>query len=63
MKKYSLWTIEHESIYVVMAYKIKDTNSSTEVDRWIDEDCDHVASFYRDEHEINANYLQTFQNY
>ena len=46
-----------------MAYKIKDTNSSLEVDKWIDEDCDHVASFYRDEHEINANYLQTFQNY
>ena len=63
MKKYSLWTIEHESIYVVMAYKIKDTNSSAEVDKWIDEDCDHVASFYRNEHEINANYLQTFENY
>jgi hypothetical protein len=61
--KYSLWTIEHESIYCVMAYKIKDTNSSKEVDKWLEKDCDNVASFYREEYEINANYLQTFENY
>jgi hypothetical protein len=63
MKKYSLWVVEHESIYTVMAYKVKDTNSSNEVDKWLEKDCDNVASFYREENEINANYLQTFENY
>lgn len=62
MKKYSLWKIEHESIYVVMAYKIKDTNSVKEVDKWINENYYNAASFFRKESEINANYLQTFQN-
>lgn len=59
-KKYSLWTIEHESIYTVMAYKIKDTNSSKEVDQWQEKSFYNVASFYREEDEINAEYLQTF---
>ena len=63
MKKYSLWIVEHESIYTVMAYKVKDTNSDKEVDNWLNKDCDNVASFYRDEQEINANYLQTFETY
>jgi hypothetical protein len=63
MKKYSLWTIEHESIYMVMAYKVKDTNSSKKVDKWLDESLDNGASFYREENEVNANYIQLFQNY
>ena len=63
MKKYSLWTIEHESMYMVMAYKVKDTNSSKEVDKWLDESLDNGASFYREENEVNANYIQLFQNY
>lgn len=60
--KYSLWKIEHESIYTVMAYKIKDTSSEKEVDNWMEKDFDNVASFYREETEINAQYLQTFNN-
>lgn len=63
MKKYSLWALYHESIYTVMAYKIKDTNSSKEVNKWLEKDFNNVASFYRDETEINVNYLQTFENY
>jgi len=63
MKKYSLWTIEHESMYMVMAYKVKDTNSSKEVNKWLDESLDNGASFYREENEVNANYIQLFQNY
>lgn len=63
MKKYSLWIIEHESIYTAMAYKVKDTNSSKEVDKWLEKDYNNAASFYRETKEINANYLQTFENY
>lgn len=61
MKKYSLWKLYHESIYSVVAYKVKDTNSSNEVDKWLASSCDNVASFYREEDEVNADYLQTFQ--
>lgn len=59
-KKYSLWTLEHESIYTVMAYKHKDTNSTSELDKWVSSGTYRVASFYRKEEEINAQYLQTF---
>jgi hypothetical protein len=57
MAKYSLWTLDHESIYT-----IRDTSSSKEVDKWLEKDCDHAASFYREENEVNAAYLQTFEN-
>jgi hypothetical protein len=57
--KYSLWKLDHESIYTVIAYKIKDTNSEKEVDNWIDKSYSNVASFYREETELNASYLQT----
>ena len=60
--KYSLWQLEHESIYTVMAYKVKNTNSEKELENWIDKDFNNVASFYREETEINAQYLQTFNN-
>jgi hypothetical protein len=59
--KYSLWKIEHESIYTVVAYKIKDTNNTKLVDKWINENYNNGASFYREESEINAEYLQLFQ--
>jgi len=59
-KKYSLWVYEDESIYTVRAYKVRDTNSSREVDKWLDSSCEHGASFYREESELNAMYLQTF---
>lgn len=58
--KYSLWKLDHESIYTVVAYKIKDTNSDKEVDKWLEDSFNNVASFYREEDELNANYLQTF---
>lgn len=59
--KYSLWQLEHESIYTVIAYKIKDTNSTKVVDKWINENYNNGASFYREESQINAEYLQLFQ--
>ena len=63
-KKYSLWVYEHESIYIVTAHKVKDTNSDKEVDRWVEEDpFYHAASLYRECNEINAAYLNPFQNY
>lgn len=63
MPKYSLWELEYESIYTVTANKVKDTNSGKEVDKWIDADQQYnVASFYREETELNAMYLQTFNN-
>jgi len=58
--KYSLWNIEHESVYTVMLYKVRDTNSSKEVDKWMSAGMYNAASFYREEDEINANYVQTF---
>ena len=62
MAKYSLWTLDHESIYSVRAYKVKDTSSSKEVENWINKDYENAASFYREENEVNAAYLQTFEN-
>ena len=59
--KYSLWQLEHESIYTVIAYKIKNTNSTKVVNKWINENYNNGASFYREESEINADYLQLFQ--
>ena len=59
---YSLWRLEHESVYRVNAIKVKDTNSDKEVDEWIADGWLQVASFYREEDELNAEYLQTFQN-
>jgi hypothetical protein len=60
--KYSLWTLEALNCYTVMAYKRKDTNSASVVDKWIDKDSNNAGSFYRQEDEINAMYLQTFDN-
>lgn len=57
--KYSLWYLEHESVYRVSAQKHKDTNSLKEVERW-ENGLNRVASFYREEEELNADYLQTF---
>ena len=62
MKKYSLWRLYHDSIYRVDAVKIKDTNSDKEVDEWLEESFTNAASFYREEDELNAEYLQTFEN-
>lgn len=62
MAKYSLWKLDHESIYTVRAYKVKDTSSSKEVDKWIEKSCSNAASFFREENEVNAAYLQTFEN-
>lgn len=60
--KYSLWKLVHESIYIVNAIKVKDTNSSKVVDKWLEENYYNTASFYREESELNAEYLQTFNN-
>jgi hypothetical protein len=60
--KYSLWELEHENSSSVRAYKVNDTNSSKEVDNWIRKSFYNVASFYRKEDELNAEYLQTFQD-
>lgn len=56
--KYSIWSIEHESVYTVMAYKIKDTNSSKELEKYESEG--YSTSFYRKENELNAMYIQFF---
>lgn len=62
--KYSLWRLDHESIYTVTATKIGDTNSSDAVDNWMRKSWYNAASFYREDvkkgQEINASYLQTF---
>lgn len=58
--KYSLWTVDHESVSHVTLIKEKDTNSSREVDKWM-ETYGNVASFYRSEDELPADYVQTFQ--
>ena len=61
--KYSLWKLDHESPYRVSALKVKNTNSDKEVDEWMEKNWDtNVASFYREEEELNADYLQTFEN-
>jgi hypothetical protein len=62
MKKYSLWKLEHESCYIVNAVKVKDTNNEKEVDKWMDKNWLNAASYYKEEKEINANYIQLFQN-
>jgi hypothetical protein len=59
--KYSLWKLVHENSYLVMAYKIKDTNSTKEIDRHMEKSWMNAASFFREEEEINADYLQTFE--
>lgn len=58
---YSLWRFEHESVYTVMAIKVRDTNSSREVDKHMAASYNNGASAYREEDEVNAAYLQTFQ--
>jgi hypothetical protein len=62
MKKYTLWKLEHESCYIVNAVKVKDTNNEREVDNWMDKSWMNAASYFREEKEINANYIQLFQN-
>ena len=59
-KKYSLWKVVHESIWVVNLEKERDTDSSKEVEKWENEHYNNVASGYREEQTINANYVQTF---
>ena len=59
--KYSLWKLRHENCYVVTAYKVKDTNSTKEVDRHMEQSWMNAASFFREEEELNADYLQTFE--
>jgi hypothetical protein len=59
--KYSLWKLVHENSYLVMAYKIKDTNSTKEIDKHMAQSWMNTASFFREEDELNADYLQTFQ--
>lgn len=58
--KFSLWTIDHESVSSVRAYKEKDTNSSKEVEKWQRKSWGNAASLFRPEEELNAEYLQTF---
>jgi len=58
--KYSLWNLIHESCYTVTAYKHIDTNSGKEVDKWQRKGWLHAASFYREESELNAQYLSIF---
>jgi len=57
--KYSLWKLDHASIYTCYVDKIKDTNSSSEVDKWMNKG--GAASFYREEDNLNADYVQLFQ--
>jgi len=60
--KYSLWKFYHESAHLVMAYKVKDTNSTKEIDKHMEKSWMNTASFFREEEELNADYLQTFEN-
>jgi len=57
--KYSIWEIVHESIYTVNLVKKEDTNSESRVDK-MNDGFKFVASFYREESEINAEYVQCF---
>ncbi len=59
---YSLWYVEHESVYTAMLHKAKDTSSIHLLERWMNKSPDNVASFYREEQCINAMYVQTFVN-
>ena len=45
--KYSLWILEHESPYLVMAYKIRDTNSQKEIDEWMEKKLDAYGQFFQ----------------
>ena len=60
MKRYSLWEIEHESIYSVMAYKIKDTDSVNEVLEWMDDGVMNAASWFIDGDVHDAGTIQFF---
>jgi len=60
--KYSLWKLRHENCHVVIAYKVKDTNSTKEVDKHRAQSWMNADSFFREEEELNAEYLQTFEN-
>ncbi len=57
--KYSIWEIVHESIYTVNLVKKEDTNSESRVDN-MNDGVKFAASFYREEDEINAEYVQCF---
>jgi len=57
--KYSIWEIVHESIYIVNLVKKEDTNSDSRVDK-MNDGVKFAASFYREEDEINAEYVQCF---
>jgi hypothetical protein len=46
---------------MVMAYKIKDTNSTKEIDEHMAKSWMNAASFFKEEEELNAEYLQTFE--
>lgn len=59
--KYSLWNLSHDSIYRCEAIKVKDTNSEKEVDEWMAENWLNGASFFREEQELNAEFIQFFQ--
>ena len=57
--KFSLWYIEHESVYFVSATKHKDTNSVKEVDAWMKTPY-HAASTYHRSDYCNADHIQFF---
>ena len=50
----------HESVYTVTAFKVRDTNSEREIDKWISADWLNAASMYRDAEEVNAQHIQLF---
>jgi hypothetical protein len=60
--KYSLWSLDHESVSSVRALKVKDTNSAKEVEKFQREHTFGGASYYREEDEVNAEYLQLFND-
>lgn len=62
MAKYSLWTIEHESISLVMAHKERDTDYDKDIDNWLKQSYFHAASFYRPEEQLPADYVQFFED-
>lgn len=63
-KKYTLWEVDHVSVYDVDLIKIKDTNSTAEMEKWMNESMHNAASFCRSDvregQSISANYVQTF---
>jgi hypothetical protein len=59
--KYSLWTIHYRSVEYVELKKEKDTNSLSEVSKWMKRSMlNNTASFYTEEDTLNADYVQTF---